>query len=141
MLTGSALAESDDRQRKISQLDQSIVMIAGLDPYKALKYVGERVELLIEEGSYDPSELVRTELDAFQICMQERSGQLIGQAPWWISEAYLHSVLARGERHPQSIKLQRLMEDPCSLPAIQDGIASGRLPKTFREQCEAEWNE
>ena len=141
MLTGAELEASDDRQLDLKDLDRSIAQIAGRDPLTALKYVEERIALLVEDNYPDPCEYIRSEMDAFQICMQEKSGALLPQAPWWIAQAYLHSVTARGAGHPQTIKMMNLMEDPCSLPSIKEGIQNGLLPADFKAKCTAVWAE
>ena len=133
-LEGPDLLADDELQMEIKDLDQSIKQTAPRDPLLALKYCEERVGLLEDDGFVDPCEFVRTEFDAFQICLQERSGKLIAQASWWIAQAYLHSAMARGATHVQTVRLEKFMNDPCSLPAVAEAIAEGSLPSDFQTQ-------
>lgn len=65
--TNALLIQSDKKQTEIAALDEAIPLMAMLNTRKALELVKERIKLMKEEDSYDFTELVRSEYDAYQI--------------------------------------------------------------------------
>jgi len=104
--------ESDDRRRRLLEIDEQVAAMAAEDPERGIDMMHEMFQLLDKEGLHLNFVRKRGCFNAYQLSF------LCGkksEATDWVVKAYEFSMLSHGPLHPDTVTLASYVKDPLSL--------------------------